>query len=33
MLVPRPANKLAIAPNQKTWEFPESSDVRGCRRL
>jgi hypothetical protein len=31
MLVPRPAKKLAIAPNQKTSELPGSSDVKDCR--
>ena len=33
MLVPRPAKKLAIAPNQKTPEFLGSSDVKASRRL
>jgi hypothetical protein len=33
MLVPRPANKLAIAPSQKTSEFLGSREVRGSRRV
>jgi hypothetical protein len=32
MLVPRPAKKLAIAPNQKASEFLGSREVRGSRR-